>query len=78
MPSNSTDYMNKYMKSYLNDPEKGGKVCICDVCGHKYKQYDKRRHLKTNKHLGVERQTKKTEIELLKEQVAELKAMMSK
>lgn len=78
MPSNSKEYQQTYMKSYLNDPEKGGKLCKCEDCGYTYKKYDKTRHLKTKKHLGVEEKRNKSTIEELMVEVAELKKLLKK
>lgn len=45
MPSNSKEYMKKYMQEYA----KKAKEIECE-CGHKYKEYQKTKHLLTKKH----------------------------
>ena len=62
----SKEYMRNYMKKYL---DKKNIDNVCDVCGGKYKTFNKSIHEKTTRHLkGVQNYEKKREDELIEKQ----------
>ena len=64
--THSKEYMRKYMKGYL---DKKNKDNICEMCGGKYKTFNKIVHIKTEKHLkGVKEYEQKQKEEQEKKQ----------
>ena len=64
--SHTKEYMRNYMKTYL---DKKNVDNVCNICGGKYKTFNKSIHEKTTRHLkGVQTYDKKKEDELLEKQ----------
>lgn len=62
----SKEYMRNYMKTYL---DKKNKDNVCEICGGKYKTFNKSIHDKTTRHIkGIETYEKKKEEENIQKQ----------
>ena len=45
------EYLKKYMKLYIHDEKKGGKMEHCEACNSSYKKYNRHHHKSTAKHI---------------------------
>jgi hypothetical protein len=74
MVSNTTEYMNRYMRKYVAN------ACTetCQTCGKQYKSYHKYRHIVSKKHVkAVEGREKMDEVHQLRQRVTQLERMIA-
>jgi hypothetical protein len=80
MPTNSKDYMKKYLAN------KHAESIVCEDCGGRYKQYFKKVHCQSQKHIlalknkepGVNDETAKLkeDMKLMRDHISELQAII--
>ena len=72
MVSNTKDYMNSYMKEYNK------KTHHCETCNKDIKQSALHAHRKSRYHVANEKAKSNNDIDMLKQEIQQLRALISK